>query len=558
MAYTVETPKHKIGRGFSQLKTPKRYLVEPALATIFINILSLALPLSMLQIYDRILPNRSYGTATVLVCAVFVAILVEAFLRYGRGWLLGVSASKFEVKASLLALEKIGRSNLDYVRNLRHGGILNSLRSISAIRDLYSGQVIVTLFDLPFAILFMWLVWYISGPLVLIPAVFWVLAGGTIYLLGLRLGEKTNKVSLAEGNKFRHIFSVFEGLITFKSQDRFHKNLGQFRYFLKQKLDLQKNVDFWGALLQELTRFVSQLTTISIIFVGALMVLNQDLTVGGLAASTILAGRAVAPISSLIGLRSRFEAARVARARVAELIEMPSSLYEDGTKDFVAGDISFEQAVMNYNGGTVSLGSLTFPKGSLVMVKAAPALLGARFMHAVGRVEVLAEGVIKINDTPIQEIEQHQFRSKLIYVPSFPNLFDGTLLDNLTMFDPSREAKVLELADKLGLQEVVGKLPNGMQTLVGEVNHPLITEGSIKKIAMIRAFSQDPEIVLMDAPFHGLDINSQKSMLTVLAQLAEDKIILINSQHKALMEQATHILSMSPEGSMVEKGRSDG
>ena len=133
------------------------------LSSAFINLLSLALPFAMLQIYDRILPNQSHGTATVLVLGVSIAILLELFLRYARSWMLASSAANFELTTTIKSVKALLNAKHSDIEKYGSGKIINGLNSVSSMRDLFSGQAALAFMDIPFVLLFLGLVAYIGG-----------------------------------------------------------------------------------------------------------------------------------------------------------------------------------------------------------------------------------------------------------------------------------------------------------------------------------------------------------------------------------------------------------
>lgn len=166
----------------------KRVLVP----SILINLLSLAVPLTVLQIYDRILPNQSYGTATVLIAGACVAVLLEALIRFVRSWLLSAAASNTEKNTYDDLVKKITLANADALRKVGAAGVDNALSSTSKVREWYSGGIVAGFIDLPFALLFLSLVYYIGGTLVVVPIVVWLAATVIVWAASLkskRLGD---------------------------------------------------------------------------------------------------------------------------------------------------------------------------------------------------------------------------------------------------------------------------------------------------------------------------------------------------------------------------------
>ena len=157
-----------------------KHLVLPS---VFINLLSLALPFTMLQIYDRILPNESFGTAIVLVIGVFIAILLELVLRYTRSWMLASYAANLELKTTVNVVDSLFNAKFEPVSKLGVGGLFNGVSSIASMREIYSGQGALALLDIPFIFIFLILVAYIGGSLVFVPIVIWGVAAAFVFFI---------------------------------------------------------------------------------------------------------------------------------------------------------------------------------------------------------------------------------------------------------------------------------------------------------------------------------------------------------------------------------------
>ena len=194
-----------------------RAKAELLLSSTFINLLSLALPFTMLQIYDRILPNEGYGTASVLASAVGVAILLELFLRYARSWLLASSAANFELQTTTKVVNALMQSDYHHVESLGTGKVSNGLASIAAMRELYSGQALVAFMDFPFVLIFLALVAYIGGPLVFIPIAVWGVIGALVFFIGQKLSRATQELALTDSERSRMLILVLSGLTTAKA-----------------------------------------------------------------------------------------------------------------------------------------------------------------------------------------------------------------------------------------------------------------------------------------------------------------------------------------------------
>ena len=534
---------------FSVFKN-KHSIAQLSLSSLFINLLSLALPFAMLQIYDRILPNQSHGTATVLVVGVAIAIIIEMFLRYGRSWLLASSAADFEITATIDVVKKLMTTSQDSLEKMGEGNILNGLTSISSMRDLYSGQAIVSLMDVPFVFIFLGLVAYIGGPLVFIPIIVWCLVFGLVFFISKTLFQMTQELSDAEAEHSRLLFTILSGGSGIKSYGLETKSKQYYTASNYNRLELQQRVDWLSAKLQELIQGASQMTTLALVIIGALAVLNGTLTTGGLAACSILAGRAVAPLSALVNLRSRYIAAKSAMKNVSYLTESPEEEFT-GKKVYQQklplGPIRFEGVSKKVTAARVENLNFELQPGSLTSIISYPVADANLILSSIAHFYSLDKGTIYIDGVALGDHQRQEFKQSVLYVSAWPKIFSGSILNNMTMFRPELESAALELAKKLGLDAYASRLPAGYATKVATSGAHLLNQGAIKSIALIRAIVQEPSILLLSEPIVSLDLDGQGRFIELLKSLKGEMTIVMQNQSSDLANIADNHIAIDQE-----------
>ncbi|MGL5485449.1 MAG: ABC transporter transmembrane domain-containing protein [Shewanella sp.] len=524
---------------------------ELLLSSTLINVLSLALPFTMLQIYDRILPNEAYGTASVLAIGVGIAILLELLLRYTRSWLLALNASNYELQTTTQFVDRLMKADYHHVEQLGSGKILHGITSIATMREIYSGQAAVALMDFPFVIIFLALVAYIGGPLVFIPILVWGVAGIGVWQMGKKLSVATRELAISDDERTRLLILVLSGLTTAKALALESRITSAYKKINYQRLAQQNEVDWLSSQLQEWIQGASQATTLALVLIGCFEVLNGDLTTGGLAACSILAGRAVAPLSAIGSLKAKFVTAQSAMQDVNEIIASPpeslngSQVYH---QKLPSGPIQFEQVSAQQTGAKLKHINLTIPAGSLVTVTSNPLTHASLLLSTVGGYHQVTEGAIKIDSIPLTEHDPLEYRQSISYVSPWATLFAGSILDNLTLFRHEREAYAMVLADKLGLSATIAQLPAGYQTLVGNNDSQMLNKGAIKLIAIVRALAQSPSILLLDEPLVSLDADSQQRLLALLLELKNHITLIVASYFTEIAAISDYRIHISSQG----------
>ncbi|MGY5452816.1 ABC transporter transmembrane domain-containing protein [Agarivorans sp. MS3-6] len=538
-----------------------RSAIDVLLSSTFINLLSLALPFAMLQIYDRILPNQGYGTASILMLGVAVAILLELVLRYVRSWLLASAAANFELHTTISAVKALLAASYGPVAKLGRGGIFNGLSSIAGMRDLYSGQAALAVIDFPFVIIFLALVAYIGGTLVFIPIAVWGLISLVVVLIGKQLAQATEDLALSEAERSRLLINVLSGLTTTKALALENGISAYYREINFKRLQNQQRVDWLSAKLQELIQGASQGTTLVLVLLGCLLVLDGELTTGGLAACSILAGRAVAPLSAIISLRSRMVTAKSAMSQVKQLIDLENEQFTGEhhyQQKLPSGPIEFSKLSAQSSGALLKACQFTIPAKSLVAIQSNPLTNASLMLSLLAGFHQASEGELSIAGVELRLHDSDEYRQSVVYLAPWPTLFAGSLLENMTLFRPELEAKAMVVADELGLSAAIALLPAGYQTRVGDSGNQMLNKGAIKLIALVRALAQQPSILLLDEPMLSLDADAQQRLLALLNKEKQAMTVLIASHFEDVKQHCDVLVSIDKNGAVSAVAQAGG
>ena len=530
-------------------------------ASIFVNLLSLALPFTMLQIYDRILPNQSYGTASVLAIGVTIAIFLEMILRYTRSWMLASSAANFELTTTINTVNALFKGNFKQLNRLGVGKIFNGLSSIAGMRDLRSGQAAVALLDFPFVLIFIGLVAYIGGVLVFIPLIVWAIVLLLVFAIGKKLSVATENLSINDGQRSKMLIHVLSGLTSAKALSLETTLAADYRELNHQRLSNQEQVDWLSSKLQELIQSASQATTLILVLVGSLFVLEGQLTTGALAACSILAGRAVAPLSAIISLRSRLVVAKTAMVQVDELLALEAEPFS-GKKIYQSklpiGPIKFNEVSLQKTSVNISKLTLNIQPGEMVSLKSDPLSHADTVIQLLAAFEQPDSGEITVDGVLLNDHSAEEFRQSVLHVQVWPVLFSGTLLNNMTMFRPELENQAIKLADTLGLTTVIAELPAGYATKVSEDKEMFLNKGAIKTIALVRAIVQDPSMLLLDEPMVSLDLDGQSRLLKVLSALKGNTTIVVASHFSEVHQMSDQVIDIPTAPTLNKSNKAGG
>lgn len=517
------------------------------LPSLLINILSLAVPLTVLQIYDRILPNQSYGTATLLISGAFLAVAMEAFLRFVRAWLLGAAASNTEQSTYKSLLEKLRSVSPQQLRTVGFGGVQEGVNSVGKVKEWYSGGLVAGFIDLPFAIIFLGLVYYIGGILVMVPLVVWLITLVVVFMTSINVKGLSEKAAQDELQRRAYLGLLIITLQGIKRQAVESRIYQQFKARNQQRYASKTAEEQKNAFAQECIQLAALATSVILVIIGSLWVLSGELTTGGLAACSILSGRAVAPLSALMGIRIKLNTMHAAK----HAIERLNNLESTPTCSLIPADFN-EISLIGIN--TVRFNQHYqlkgyIKRGEIILLNSNEPHMDSYMLANLAGVDDLSEGSVSVDGV---ESTFAQLTSSVAFCPAKGQLIAGSILDNLCAFNVDNTARAIEYTKQLGLDGVVTKLTDGLETKIGHSHSVPFSMGSIKRIALVTQFSRPLPIVMLDRPDVSLDLDSINKLIeTLKSEVALGRTILMVSYHPQLIALATQSLQVNKQQASV-------
>lgn len=440
-------------------------------AAFMLNILSLALPVMMLQIYDRIIPHESYGTLIMLIVGISIALVLDVALRIIRAYLITWSAASHEHAASTAAIDIFSNSNIAAFENKSAGEHMQNLASFGKLREFYSGQTWTAMIDLPFAAIFLALIAYLGGVLVLVPLILLAIFIFNASVAGNSLRNALLKRSESDDGKASFAVSVLNGIHTVKSMS--------LEFFLMRKFeDEQKdvsrdsyNVALTSGMASILGATFGQLSLIMTATIGSLLVLNGDLSVGGLSACTLLAGRCIQPVQRVLGTWLRLQDLDVAKTQAQTVFSTPvlrriKKIIPAPQGRVVIDNISYGQS--SETGFTLNNISLSLKPGDIIAVTGADRTAKSALLQIISGVLSPKSGSVFLDDINVHEHGLAELSSFIGYMPKQGTIFKGTIIENMAGFrdDEASIRKAKQAGQDLGLEQIIDHLPKGYQTML--------------------------------------------------------------------------------------------
>lgn len=544
-----------------RLILPLRGYYREALAvSLFTNLLALAVPLFTLQVYDRVVSHNATSTLTALAIGVMLALVFDFVLRQSRSRLLQNVALHIDAKLGRLLyarLTTLPMRTLEERPSSYWQGVFGDMMTIRAVM---SGPTAVMVLDVPFALLF------VAVLFLLAPSIAWLLLLIIpAFLLLTYLSSKYQTALTAKEIKRQQsreslLGELIAGRTTVKAlmiDKAMQKEFEQVHADTIQQSfargSLADNFVAMGASL-------SQLATVVMVIAGALAIIDRDLTIGALIATTMLTGRIIMPLNQLLATWKQFAAAREAANRLEALFA------EDGERDMPTiqrerpkGELTLEHVSYSYRKDTPpAIREVAFKVGPGHVV----GIVGRNGCGKTTLVKVLLglyapdKGRVLLDDADIKQFSRTELSQWIGYVPQECFLFSGTIKQNIAKAHPdASDEQILAAAKLSGADQFVINLPDGYDTQIGEAGY-MLSGGQRQRIAIARALLCNPPVLLLDEVSNHLDSEAERALIGSLQQLKENRCIILVTHSPSLLKSCDRIVVMD-KGLVAMAGPAD-
>ncbi|MDA0306622.1 MAG: ABC transporter transmembrane domain-containing protein [Proteobacteria bacterium] len=521
-------------------------------ATIFINILALALPLALLQVLDRVIPERDAATLNWLATGIACALLLETLLRAGRSYAGGWMGARFEHLSGCHALERLFAADITDFEKRGTGAYLERLNALASLREFYAGQAVVAIFDLPFALLFLGVIAYLAGPLVLVPVVVIALFAIIILTLG-RLRTALKEKMLADDRRFGFIIEILDGIHTVKGLGMEEQMIRRYERLQETSVDAEYQIAGVKGSTLGMGSLLSGLAIIGVAGFGGVQVIQGSLSIGALLACIVLAGRAIHPLETISGVWSRFQGSKLARERLAEMTQLPGKKLDDLIElPSVEGALDLQSLTFSYGKGkdgeelpaVFRNATLHIGAGETIGIVGASASGKTTLLYLMMGLLKPTSGTARIDGYDLRECDPAQIRHQIAYLPQEGVVFKGTVVENLTMFRDDKTEDALDIARLLGLDNVVAKLPKGYDTSIGEGVDDKLPRGTRQRIAIARALVDKPPVLLFDEANSFIDGAGDEMLKELLERLKGRVTLVMVTQRPSMLRLADRIVEI--------------
>ncbi len=518
------------------------------LASFGANLLSLAVPMAMIHIYDRVIPNRGLETLTVLGAVVFGSILAEILLRGARRHILERAAERFEIAAYPAAVRALVMRDPTVGERVSQGDLYRGVMGIDRLRNIHAGETSMALLDLPFAFLFLAIIVLISPAAGL--TVFIVL---TISFLVLRVARHRVLImqrKRKENEAQRHSFltETLRGLDVVKGMRIESFMLRRYERLLAGSADISADTARSVQMAQGFTAAVGTLTPLLMGSIGALMVIEGEMTVGALAAVILLTSRIIQPILRVEAFLAGVENVRQDREELEDVLAAPfiragnEPMRE--VQSLVLSKVSTE--VSHITPIAFSNVELALERGDCLALKGPTKISQSAFLQLIAGNLALSSGDITINGRSLFSYRIEDRQKHIRYLGASNALVEGTLIENMTAFQPrTYRDRAVQLAQEIGIEASISQSRDGFELRVGSGAKAQLHKSLSDAALIVGGLVTDPDVVLFDDANAALDRETDGNLLKMLEKDRPNRITIIVSSRPSFLRLANKTLDVT-------------
>ena len=531
------------------LKRSKKIYFDVVLASFIINLFVLASPLFTMNVYDRVVPNNAVETLWVLALGVSVVYGIDLFLKFVRSYFLEIAGKKSDIIMSSILFERV--MDMKFSNKPKSvGSFASNLKEFDTVRNFFSSASLAAIVDLPFAIIFLIVTYFIGSYIVLVPIVIMIAILCYTFFIKDPLQNAIKSTFEASAIKNGILIESLSSLETIKTlgasghiQWNWEEATGEIaNRSIKSKIITTS--------ITTVTSFLVQLNTIAIIVLGVYMIQDTHLTMGGLIAAVMLSSRAIAPMGQVASLAANFEQTKTAYQSLSKIMQMPVERPEG--KKFVRrnsfdGKIEFKNVSFTYPDTTKgSLDRINFviQPGEKVGIIGKNGSGKTTLQKLILGLYSPTEGSVLIDGIDINQIDPADLRRNIGYVPQDVVLFKGTVRENIVQKAPYvDDIQIIKAAKVSGVDEYVNAHPLGFDMPVFERGDG-ISGGQRQSIAVARAFLLDSPIILLDEPTYSLDNTVENKLKINLKTNTANKTMLLVTHRTSMLDLVDRLIVM--------------
>ena len=514
-----------------------RMFGEACIASVAGSVIAMATAMYTMQVYDRVVPNNGFDTLWVLTFAVFVGICFEFLMKQVRVQIIEKTCKAIDIELSSVFFGKALDIRMD-ARPQTVGTFAAQIRHFESVRSFMTGSTLFVLADTPLALVFIFVILLIAGPVALVPFLILPLAVAAGMFFRKPIEDATYEHMKESNYKNGLLIEAIDGIESIKAANAEWKLRHKWRKLTERIAISDVKVKVHSMTSMHLTMFIQQMSYVGIIAVGVYQIAQGDLSMGGLIACTIISGRALTPMAQIPNLIVQWKQAQIAIKALDGIMELPSER-DPGARLIVPevcqGKLLLENVTFRYkkdSNDAIDVARLAIQPGERVGIIGPVGSGKTTALKVLSGLYRASTGAFLFDDIDSTSLAPEFVREHIGYLPQDVRLFNGTLRDNLVLgLSSPSDSEILRVANLTGLSEAIANHPKGLELIISEGGRGL-SGGQRQLVGVTRMLLAKPKVILLDEPTASMDARLETRIMDHFFQELPSSSTLVVVTHK--------------------------
>ena len=536
-----------------------RGYLNVAIATMFINVMALASPIFVMNVYDRILPNKATSSLLALALGVGIALVFDLVLKYCRAGIIDHTGREADQKISYTLFDKVLHTSL-IARPASTGEYANRISQIDFVREFFTSNTIATLIDAFFVFVFLFVIYLVADWLFIIPLLAFTLAVVIGLIAQYRIGQRVARAANETAQRQSLLVEAISSIETVKLLKSESTLIRKWNELTKNGSRTSQEIKQLSSSAANTTQFFQQLVTVMIVIAGAYEFAEGNLTTGAIIATVMLSGRTVAPLTQISLTLARIKQALLSLRILDGIMKQPEDRPNSVgfvNRDINDGSFAFQDVNFQYpDSDAVVLKdlNLSVSAGERVAIIGKIGSGKTTIGRLISDLYQAQLGRVLIDNIDIRQYHSSTVRSAVAIAGQTVDLFSGTLKENLQLGNPSAtDEEIIAVAKKTGVDDFAAQHPRGYDLAVGERGNNL-SGGQKQAVAIARLLLGKPKIIFLDEPSGAMDLATEKQLMETLSVAFNSGETLVIATHRYSLLTLVDRLVVLDKGRVIADG----
>lgn len=537
----------------------KRPLLEVLLAAFVTQLLGLFSPMITQSVIDKVLAHNSYNALNVLAAGLIIITVFEGILSVARSYVFAHTTSKMDVILGCRLFEHLFRLPFRYFESRRVGDTIARVRELENIRRFLTGVPLNTLLDAVFILVYIVVMYFYSVTLTNVTLLSLPVLAVITAVITPVLKERLDEKFKTGADQQSYLVEAVGGVQTIKSFAVETLIQQKWEGLLADYTTASFRTSMLGSVSGSIAQFVQKAFDILILYLGARLVIEGEMTIGQMVAFRMLAGRVSQPVMRLVQMWQEFQQTSLSIKRLGDIFHTKTERAGDtagSSLPKLKGDILFDKVCFRYDpAGSQVIKNMTFriPRGKIIGIVGRSGSGKSTISKLIQRLYVPESGKITIDGMDISLADPYMLRQQIGIVLQESFLFNASIRDNIALQNPGASMEeIMRVSRIAGAHDFISELPEGYDTMVGERGTGL-SGGQKQRIAIARALLTNPRILIFDEATSALDYESERIIQQNLKEICRSRTVIMIAHRLSTLKDADAVMVVE-KGNIVEYG----